>query len=522
MPVKFQTYANSVKLAANQSLHFQPGKGYYAGPILVAPGPGPAEPKAFQGGQPYVPPRSVTPRRTVGPAPTPPTDPYGALSASALDTRATDLANSGLTPQQDEIRRQQALATAHATADEAAITGFQTAAGQLMGDIAPMVGQGYRDAAATVGAIGTNVGGQVGADLAARQQADDAFAASQGQSGGHSNDPTATGATVGYLGGVIPGEDLAHEGAAAQERAARDVAIPLNAGREELAARMAQATQENDSYAQQLIQLAAQFPGLKAQALQQLNQYELDKANYRDNLRVHNEQIAASRADTKRQDRAEVANEKAAGLTAAYKTADMNYRWASLEFQSQKAVAAAKAAAAKGKRIDVSASKLLGHIVYQDGSESPNIKVKQTTGATTDPAVKARVNRAKATQTARTDAFKFATKILGTPVATDKTVKSVARAKGAQVGQYVAAPTEKYGVRGGVFPPAYTGAPATTNNPARAARTGAGATDYNDAQQKVWAQIGGDSLMARFGYSREQVMAIVNRALAAAGWRRAT
>lgn len=467
---------------------------------------------------PYFKPKVKTRVSPVGAAvarPAPPVDPYAALAPGAVDARAADLANAGLTPQETEIRRQQALASARATADEAAITGFQTAAGGLIAGIAPQVGQGYRDAAATVGQIGSQVGGQIGQDLRAKTAAADEFAASQGQSGGTSLNPEATGATVAYLGGVLPGEELATEGAAAQERAARDAMLPLDAGREQMDARMAQARQENDGYAQQLIQLAAQFPGLKAQALQQLNQYELDKANYRESTRVNTANITAQKADTVRQDRAEVANEKAAGVEAGYKADSMAYRWASLQFQSSKAVAAAKAAAAKGKRIDVQASKLLGHIVYQDGTEDTGIKVKQTTGSGTDPVVKARVNRAKATQAARQAAFSYATKILGKPLTVDAKTRSAAKAMGKKTGVYLADPNAK-----GAFPPPYPGAPRTTNNPARAQRVG-GASDYNDAQQKVWAQIGGDSLMSRYGYSREAVMAIVNRALQAAGWRRA-
>lgn len=572
MPVKFSPgYMYSGSPASMR----RRAPGYKPKPTRVVPRPPPVgaalphypPPDAIVGNSDYGGQYSgVIPPPFPSDSPPPPVDPYGPLSTEEIDTRATALANAGLLPQQDELRRQQQLAQRRAASDEAAISGFQTAAGQLLSGIAPEISAAYGTASKDVAGFGTAIGGQVGQDIAAGQAGDQAFAASQGQSGGTTFDPTAAGTAVGMLGGVLPGESLATEGAARASEAAANVAIPLNAGREELAARMAQATQENDGYAQQLIQLAGQFPGLKAQALQQLNQYELDKGNYKRGLasdaetarvdtaniaaqvagtaankesaaqarrdaketrRVNTANIIATRATTKRENRAEIASEKAAGLTAAAAAGKAaaatdlsNYRWATLNFKNKQAVAAAKKAAAAGKRIDTQASKLLGHIVYKDGTEDPSIKVQQTAGTTTNPHVKAQVNRAKAVQNARQDAFKYAQSIIGKATKVDARTQQAARAAGKQVGIYVAGPNEKYGVPGGVFPPAFPGSPPTTNNPNRAARTGAGAGSYNDAQAKTWASIGGDSLMARYGYSREQVMAIVNRALAAAGWKR--
>lgn len=528
MPTRFQTYRKDVKLLPGQTLRFQKGKGYYAGPG-AAPAPyaggGPAEPKSGGGGNPYAPTTVVRVPKTRPGGPTastppPPVDPYAALSQAAIDKRAGELAQAGIDPQLDEVRRQQALAAQQATADEAAIQGFQKAAGELMGQIPGAISQAYDAAGNVIGDIGSGVGGQIGADLAQKQAADQAFAESQGQSGGTTSNGQ-VGDVLSYLGGAVPGTSVAEQGAAQAAAAAANVAIPLNAGREELDARMAQARQDNDQYAQQLIKIAAQFPDLKAQALQQLNQYEIDKANYRETRRVNTANIAAQKADTARQDRAEIANEQAAGIDATQKKAELAYKWANLQFQSQKALAAAKAAAAKGKRIDTAASRLLGHIVYQDGTEDKSIKVKQTGSgsSSTDPRIKAQYNRAKAVQTARQTAFKTAKTTLGKPTAVATKDAAAARALGRQVGKYIADPSQKYGVPGGVFPPAYAGAPATTNDPSRAVRTG-GATNYAQAQDQVWQSIAGDSLMARFALSREQVMAYVNAALKAAGWKR--
>jgi hypothetical protein len=528
--IKFATYKNQVKLGQGQSLHFQPGRGYFAGPILfphhiVPIGPGPAEPKSGQGpGGPYTPRTATMSRPPAGRVVTPPPgggaalppDPYAALDPATIDSRAGQLAQSQLDPQEAEARRQQELAAQQAAQDEAAIQGFQTAASGLISKIPDQISGAYDAAAGAIGDLGKGVGGAIGGDLSAEQAGSDAFAAGQGQSGGTSANGDVSN-VVDMLGGVIPGTQFAQEGAGLAASYAIQSLIPLNAGREELASRMAQARQSNDQYAQQLLSIAAQYPGLKAQALQQLNQYELDKSNAREQKRVDTANITSQQRQDATQARAERASETAAGVSAANAAETWKYKWASLQFQSQKAAAAAKAAAAKGKRIDTANSKLLGHIVYMDGSEDPSIKVKQSN--TNDPVVKAKQNRAKAIQTARTTAFSEAKKSLGTPTMTDKDTLSVARTKGVRVGRYIADPSQKYGVAGGVFPPAYPGGPATTNNPARATRKG-GAQTYAQAQSQVWAAIAGDSLMARYNLSREQVMAIVNRQLTAAGWKK--
>ena len=503
---KFYTYAPQAKtnkplatkpgtivLKPGETLGFQKGKGYYAKPAATV--------------SPYAKPPAPTGGPGTRPSTPPPVDPFAARTAAQVDAAATAQAQAGFTPQQEEIRRQQALAQQNALLEADKIRGFGTAASGLLGQLAPQAQEAFLRSSRAEGELGQGLATGVAGEVADRVAADQAFAESQGQSGGSTIDTPALHDTVYDLNGRIPGDTFAEQGAAMTQWGLAQVPIQLNATREQLDARMAQARQDQDQYAQQLIQLAAQFPGLKAQALQQLNQYELDKANYRAGQVNDAAARKINAGQLALQQRSERAQEKAAGINAANDTAALNYKWASLEFQTAKARAAAQAAAKKGKGIDVGASKLLGHIVYKDGTEDPSIKVKQTTSAT-DPAVKAKANRAKATATARVTAFKSATSLRGTPVAAPKGSK----------GKYQAAPGQGWG-KGGVFTPAYPGAPATTNNPERAARSG-GAANYADAQSKVWALIDGDGLMSRYGYSKEQVNAIINDALRRAGWKR--
>lgn len=468
--------AQEIKLQPGQTLAFQPGVGYYAKPA----------------GGPY-----GTPARPQAPAPAaPPPSPYAPLTPDQIDAQASAKAQAALTPQENEIRRQQALATANAQADETKITGLQTAAAGLMAELGPEQQAAYERAAQTEGQLGQGLATGVANDVQQRVAADTAFMQSQGQQGGTGPDTAALHDTVYDLNGRIPGDTFAEQGATAAAWGLAQAPIALNAGREELAARMAQAKTENDGYAQQLIQLAAQYPDQKAAALQQLNQYELDKANYRLSVTKTNADIASQKRQDALAARSERAQEKAAGITATINKQKLQYQYANLKFQTQKEIDKVKAS---GKIIDVGASKLVGHIVYKDGSQDPSIKVQQSApsgGLTASAKIRARTS---ANQTA----FKEATTLLGKPVAAPKGSK----------GAYVA----KSGTNS--FPPAYPGGPRTTNNPRFAAHAG-GASGWQDAFSKVWAAIDGDTLVQSYGYSKEQVTAWVTAALRRSGWKR--
>jgi len=306
------------------------------------------------------------------------------------------------------------------------------------------------------------------------------------------------------LQGVIPGTQLAAEGAAAATWAAEQPQISIDAGRQELDKRMAQARQDNDGYAQQLLQIAATYPQLKAQALQQLNQYELDKANYR-------QSVINSRADNARQDRALRDQEKAAGITAQTDVAKINaeyqYKYAALRFKSQQD---AQKAALAHKTIDVPASKALGHVVYKDGSQDPSIKVAQS-GSTT-PQQKANQNKYKDTVKAKGTMVSMAQSLRGKPQLAGKASPTYLGGHG----KYIAAAKYKalgQGKPGSVFPDG------TTNNIKRAAYSGDTMT-YQQAQTSIYQKVGGDTLAARYNIPKATIMQWIATALNNAGWSR--
>lgn len=507
---KFYTYApgkgaGAIKLAPGQKLGFKPGSGYYAkdGAPAIAPAPPlVSENGQGQGGAPY---RPTAPPPAPG-RPAPPVSPFAATPASGIDAQAAAQAQGGVDAQSAEVRRQQALATQQAKNDEAAITGFTSAAGQLEAGMAPEISAAYSRATQDQGALGAGIAGQVGADLTAAQAQDDAFAQGQGQSGGHTTHVPDVETTMGMLNGVIPGSQLAAEGAAAATWAAAQPQISIDAGRQQLDARLAAARTEQDGYAQQLITIAQQYPTLKAQALTQLNQYELDKANYRQSVTMNSNTLKNDAATRANNQRALHDQEVAAGLAAQAKGAATNaeytYKYAALAFKNQQD---ARKAAAAGKIMDVAASKALGHVVYKDGSQDPSIKVAQS-GTAKSSAGKAATAKISARKTAVSEALS----LRGKPQLAGKASagylgghgKYVAAAKYRALGQ---------GKPGSVFPDG------TTNNQRRASYAGDQYT-YPQAQSLIFQKIGGETLMAQYNLSREQVMSWINSALTSAGW----
>lgn len=523
----FFQYRAKAQAAARpgQVVKFRNGAYYLApGGAQAYPGGGAGEPKSGAGGNPYaVPPRpkpvgipDLPPGRTPPVPPPVAADPYAALSQTEIDKRATDLANAGLDPQIAEARRQQALAAANAKADEAAIQGFQTAAAGLMGNLGPQALQGYLDASKQEGALGQGLATGVANDVQSKVAADQAFMESQGLHGPTGPDTAALHDTVQMLNGVIPGNSFAEQGAAANEWGLAQAPIALNAGREEIAARMHQAALDNDQYAQKLLDLAAQFPGAKAQALQQLNQYELDKANYRQQVRMNTANIASQNKQDALNARAEHAQEVAAGVSAANTAQEWKYKWASLAFQSKKAQldaqTAIKKAQAQGRQINAQASKGVGYLVGKDGApildaKGNRIPVQQSGNSASATQT---IAKSKAYAGARTSAAKLAVSLRGKIVAAPNYGQI-----GGSKGKYQASDKFKaipQGKPGAVYPDG------TTNNPKRAAYTGDAMT-YQQAYDHVFAQLP-VAVLKQYGYNDQQIATVVKQALAAAGWKR--
>lgn len=465
---KFSTYANQVSLSPGEQLHFQPGKGYFAGPKIGHPAQvNPAPDLVSENGRwtriaPKAPAPTPPPPITPHVAVRPPVDPYAPRTQAQIDAEAAKQAHAALDPQTAEVQRQADLAARRAAADELALKGFTGAAAEMLKGLGEKMSAPYTAAAGEVGDLARGFTGGIADRMSAGEGANEDFARSQGVDYSSTADPAAQG-NVGYdLNGFIPGASLAKQGAAAGAFGASLPAVQEAAGLSDFRRRQAESVQEQGDYAQQMIALAKQFPQLRDEAMKALQQYEIDKANYRETRRVNSANIANAAADNRRQERALRDNERAAGLNAktdAAKTAaEYTYKYAALRLRSQEDATKIKQAQAEGHRIDAAASKVVGHVVYKDGSEDPSIKVAKQAGASKDMT---QYQRAQMVAKANADAIS----LRGKPVA-------VAAALGAP-GKYVAARDQKYNVPGGVFPPDPDGFyPATTNDPKRAQRDG--------------------------------------------------
>lgn len=463
---KFYTYKNQVTLAPGEQLHFQVGRGYFAGPkisTVASPAPGGVR------------------------APAPPVAPFAPLSADDVAAQADAYAKAQIDPQKAEIQNQAELAAAREKAIYDARSGFGLAAMELLKGIdyqAP-----YTGAAGEIGGLAKGFSDAAAQRLAGVEAQNEDFARSQGQDYTSEAKPGGLQGTLYDLNGYIPGSNLAEQGAHAAEWGNAQPGIQLAATNADLDQLHAKAVAEQDGYAQQIINVAKNFPQLRQQALQQLQQYEIDKATYR--LNVKN-----SAADNARQARALRDNEIAAGIKNQQTKEEFKYKWASLKLQTQKAQQAVQRASNAGRQIDAAGSKVRGFVVDKNGDfvldeNGKKIPVaKDASGSTgLTPYQRQQVNKEMAS-TARN--------LLGDPV---EVPSSQARYT---PGKYLAAP----GAKGkDVYPAKGKGAlatPATTNNPAKARRDGS--MTFAQAQA---------SLMSTYNITKARARAI----LVANGWK---
>ena len=451
-PAKYRTYKKQVKLGPGQQLHFTEGKGYWAGPRVAA-------------GRP--------------PAPI---DPFAPTPPAALATAATAQANAALSPEKAEIERQRALAAARAKSDQEALSGLAVTVADMQKGIVPGASEPYAAAAGQIGDLARGFSSGVAERLAAGQGANAEFAASQGAEATPAVDPTAVKDVLYGMGGFVPGASLAAQGAAAGAHAAAIPAITAAALAGDFKRALYEATSQDDEYAQQLIVTAAKFPNLRDQALEALRKHEIEKANYKIDLRQQAVQERAQTLYERQFDEARRSNK----VDESIKKAQLQLDRQKLQLDSAEAVAAAQEAIAEGRQIDASASKVLGYIVDKQGREvldksGRRINVKETPGKGTADERNPYGAAVEAAKTLRGDPVKAGDFV---------TVKGKTRPPR---GRYMT----RRGVTGG-FPDG------TTNDPSRA--------QYES--QYTFAEAVG-FLQARYNISRAQA----RKALIASGWK---
>lgn len=262
---------------------------------------------------------------------------------------------------------QEASARAETDRQVAAIRGVSGAAQEMMRGIAPRTAQVYKDATGEIGGLGAGLAGQLRTDQQAQAHEASDFAAKQGLG------PVSTGPdvanTVVYGGAVIPGSDLASQGAAVT---AAQEALPASEA-------MHETSLVNDAVVkgtQAIKELEAQRPDLHEKILDALHAYEMDKLKAR--IQIEAQQVVSSQFGEKvHHDRA---TEAAANRrnTISSRRNDISYQ--SMVNRHQEAMARA---AAKGQAPSSALSKVYGYIVDANGrpildKNGKRIKVAQT------------------------------------------------------------------------------------------------------------------------------------------------
>ena len=203
-------------------------------------------------------------------------DPLGPLTEDELSAQANRLVNASLVRPKQQIRRDQAEARRQAEADARMIQGFTQALAGIVGQAGPAVDKTYADATTRQAQIAQGLASQQqGLDQAAADQANQLI---QAQGGTRRIDP-GTGSQVTYmLGGKIPGDLLNQTGAAMSSIAHGYGAGVAGRGQQQVAGRLSKAQQEQAKLREQMDELMARVPGLRAEIMDKLYQREISKS----------------------------------------------------------------------------------------------------------------------------------------------------------------------------------------------------------------------------------------------------
>lgn len=442
-----------------------------------------------------------------GARPAPPTAP-----ALPSDAEVWARVNALYAPMQADVQRAWAQQQAASAARLASIGGLGGAWGGLLREIAPHNSMGWfanRDAIpGMAGAAAGAMQGRIAADVAGSEAI--AQAQAPAAPGAAPVDAAAAGAVLTGLQGTIPAQMYGAMGEAADKESQANIQAADATTKYDITEEIIKASQVDAGYTQQLIDLAKKRPEMYFQVLDELRSV----ASEADKLKLQREQFAFDRtqanrewADTRHdnrlQDQAFNLQKKELGYSQANKAADRRYDWANLSFKTQKAAndarMAAEKAAAQGRQIDASASKVIGFIV--DKSGRPILQGGKRIKVAPDPKAKVKTvtNRNRAASDARQGAFSFGKKLMA-----DSAVVAGDRIGPDYKGKYIA----RKGVKG-VFPDG------STNNIALAARS----VTFAQAMQQAWAAVDGDGLVAQYGMSPAEVRKQLRQALIRAGWK---
>jgi hypothetical protein len=334
---------------------------------------------------------------------------YEGLTDAEIEARANALADAQIGASRSEITRQQAAAMAAAGRDVSTLRGLGEAQMGMISKIPAQI-QDIRDTAgAAMAGFGSTVAGAEGAQLTAEQAANAAFTASQvgpTAAAPPAADPGAVAAATGAI-ARAPADAQVEIGGASAIAAAGMPAVVARATQDQVMQRMAQAASVDADYRAQLIELAAKRGGLYADALDGLYSVEKDKFGEweaKQRLKLDQQQLAL-------QQRAEIANEKLAGIKTKQSQQGLDLEAGRLRLANQKEANDLQEAMAKGAKPNAALSKVYGYVVDTNGQPILNAAGQKIPVAKTSKAATGK----KPAQVANTSAQKYSSKLKRMP-----------------------------------------------------------------------------------------------------------
>jgi hypothetical protein len=322
-------------------------------------------------------------------------DPLRPLSDDEIQRIANVRTGAVMAPEKKAIQRERERAMRNADAARLSLLEAGRAESSLLQEGAGRTQAEYNKAGQTLGSLAGAVSGQLGQDI--------------GRSGS-SYDPALASRVAYRLGGDIPTEHLLTLGANARRSDEQQAGIAMRSTAEAIEVAAKKAMEGDAEYGQKLVDLAAKFPGLRAQIVESLQKFELEK-------------------------RAQRLYEGQFGLKQQEFAEDTRQKRTSLQIQIAKL-------RQEGEQPDSALSKVYGYIV--DGNGDPILD-----GAGNQiPVAKTSKGSKSAKNTDYRDAVQDARGLRGDPVESSDSLAE---------GKYVAKPGAK-----GVFPDG------TTNDPKKA------------------------------------------------------
>ena len=204
------------------------------------------------------------------------------MSQEDMDAQIGAMVSSQYGPEQAALQAEASRLSGQTSAQSRGVSSLYQGLGQMLQPIAGNIQQTYQTAAQSQGAFGK--GFSAGLEMLANQQGgqDAAFlqqqGAPQGQIEGVQNVGQGAGDVLYGLGGYLPATTLNREGAAMTSYAQTLPAVAARAGQQEIARINEEAGAAQAEISSRMQALAAQLPGMRAEAAQQLWAQELEKA----------------------------------------------------------------------------------------------------------------------------------------------------------------------------------------------------------------------------------------------------